>query len=165
MSELPCALAEAGEGLDDTVLVWWEALSADNQAEHAILCDLRQDDFFGPEADAPRVRGGRFIPHDDAWGFAEWGPEWFDHLLAHPEVVQAMVPRTFHICTLHPAARAALAAGHIPTDFTCPFASAECPMRRLLAASPGHSVRLAGAVGPNGMKRVVALPVLSADHL
>ena len=161
MNTLPLNLS-----VDATATAWWDALSDTDRSELTALCDPRHDDFFGADADdPPTVRGGRFVPHDDAWGLEEWGPDWFDHLLAHPEVVQAMVPRTFHICTRHPAARAALAAGHIPDDFTCPFASSDCPMRRLLAASPGRSLLLAGTVGQDGMKRVVALPVRSADHL
>jgi len=143
---------------------WWADLSENDRTELTALFDPRQEDrFFGADAaddDPPTVRGGRFIPHDDAWGWSEWGPEWFDHLAAHPEIVAVGQMRTFHICTRHPAARAALAAGHIPADFGCQFASADCPMRRLVNASGGSSVRLVGLKRPDGTRRVLALPTV-----
>jgi hypothetical protein len=77
----------------------------------------------------------------------DWVPEWTDHLLSNPEVWvwavhRVIVVRTFHICSAHRAARAVLRAGFIPADFTCPLASAACPMRKLLDRAPGKSVRL-----------------------
>jgi hypothetical protein len=146
-----------------TATAWWESLSAADQAELASLCDPRHDDFFGPDADAPSVRGGRFVPHDDAWGLEDWGPAWFDHLLMNPELVEMWEPPQYRlggICTRHPAARAVLAAGRISSDFACPFAASDCPMRRLLHASPTGSVRLAGLVMNDGTRRVIALPMV-----
>lgn len=146
---------------------WWDSLSDSHRTELLALCDPRQDEcFFGvdPEGgEPPAVRGGRFLPHDDAWGLEEWGPDWFDHLMEHPEWVELMRPVEFHVggvCTAHPTARAALAAGHIPAEFTCPFTSTSCPMRRFLESAPGFSVRLVGAVSPNGTRRVLALPTV-----
>jgi hypothetical protein len=57
-------------------------------------------------------------------------------------------------------ARAALAAGRIPSDFACPFAAADCPTRRLIDASPTGSVRFAGVVMNDGTRRVIALPMV-----
>jgi hypothetical protein len=152
--DLTSPLPAAGR---DVASAWWAGLSSANQEEVAALYDPRQDCFFGPtDTGAPRVVGGRFVPHDDAWGFADWGPGWFDHLMEHPEVMLAdvVVMRTFHICTRHPAARAVAAAGCLPADFVCPLESTGCPMRRLLDAVPDRSLQLAGAGS-----RVVALPV------
>ena len=143
----------------DVASAWWAGLSPAGRDEVVALCDPGRDHFFGPTAEAPGVVGGRFVPHDDAWGFAEWGPDWFDHLMEHPEVMLAdvVVTRTFHICTREPAARDAAAAGHLPADFACPLASPGCPMRRLLDAAPGRSLRLVGAA-----PGVVALPVTAS---
>ena len=145
----------------------WDGLSTADQGELTALCDTRQDDcFFGVSAtddDPPTVRGGRFIPHDDAWGLEDWGPDWFDHLMEHPELVtmwEVASLRTFHLCTRHPTARATLAAGHIPADFACPFASADCPMRKLVDATSGSSLRLVGVRRPDGTRRVLALPTV-----
>ena len=155
--DLTVPLPAAGR---DAASAWWAGLSPASRDEVTSLCDPRRDDcFFGPtDVDAPGVVGGRFVPHDDAWGFAEWGPGWFDHLMEHPEVTlwDVVVRRTFHICTRHPLARTAAATGHLPAGFVCPLESAECPMRRLLDAVPGRSLRLAGTVATS---RVVALPV------
>jgi hypothetical protein len=159
MDSMPLALTTPLQAAGrDVASAWWAGLSSASREEVTALCDPGQDRFFGPaDAGAPQVVGGRFVPHDDAWGFAEWGPGWFDHLMEHPEVMLAdvIVVRTFHICTRHPAARAAAAAGHLPADFVCPLESTGCPMRRLLDAVPGRSLQLAGAGS-----RVVALPVI-----
>ena len=145
-----------------TATEWWVGLSENDRTELTALFDPRQEDcFFGADAaddDPPTVRGGRFIPHDDAWGFSEWGEGWLEYVLEHPEVIEVWTVRTFHICTRHPAARAAVAAGRIPADFACPFASADCPMRRLVDG--GQSLRLVGVRGPNGARRVIALPTV-----
>jgi hypothetical protein len=115
----------------------------------ARLCDERLDAcFFGVVADdrdrvVPKVRGGRFVASDDEWGFDEWGPSYFEHLLQHPELVLIwdQTERTFHTgCTRHPAARACWDSGCVPSDFACPFGSAACWMRPLL----GRRVRRVG---------------------
>ncbi len=166
MSQLPPDLsAVVSPAENDSATAWWDGLSTAEQGELTTLSDPRQDEcFFGvdPEGgEPPTVRGGRFIPHDDAWGLEEWGPDWFDYLMEHPEWVELMQPRQFElggVCTAHPAARAALAAGHIPSDFTCPFAADDCPMRRLV--SGGRSLRLVGVSEPDGVRRVIALPTV-----
>ncbi len=133
------------------VEAWWAAFHDDARAEVISLWDGRRDGcFFGIDADdpsgpVPAVIGGRFVPHDDAWGLAEWGPGYFEHMLDHPEQFPVWEPtsRTFHIgCTAHPEARACLASGLIPADFRCPFHAVGCPMSRLLATAPGRSLRL-----------------------
>jgi hypothetical protein len=168
VSTLPADLSAAlTPAADASAVAWWDGLSADEKGQLAFLCDPQRDQrFFDPDPEGgepPTVRGGRFIPHDDAWGLEEWGPDWFDYLMEHPEWIELMQPRQFEqggVCTLHPTARAALAAGHIPADFNCPFPSTDCPMRKLLAAADGRSVRLVGRVAPDGTRRVLALPVL-----
>jgi hypothetical protein len=142
MAELPSHLtqvfAEADKGAIDT---WWSGLTEEARAEVARLCDERAETcFFGIVAGqrdhvVPKVRGGRFVPDDDAWGCDEWGPSYFDHLIAHPELVLIWDPteRTFHTgCLRHASARKCWADGAIREDFVCPFArDAACLMRPL----------------------------------
>jgi len=150
MDEIPAHLLKNLAEADWSVVrEWWVGLSETARSEIVWLCDERQEEcFFGvvPKGDSvPSVIGGRFIPHDDAWGLSEWGPGYFEHLLQHPELVIDWESgrRTFHIgCTQHPAARACLTAGCLPADFKCPLGLQECPMQRLLAIAPNHNLQL-----------------------
>ena len=163
MEEIPSQLVEGLSIADGrAVAIWWTALDRAAQVEVVALWDGQQDEcFFGasrdaPGAPAPVVIGGRFVPHDDAWGLSEWGPSYFEHLLNHPELVILDQPetRTFHICTAHEAARAVLAEGRVPAQFTCPLGSLSCPMRRLLDLAPNHSLHLIPAASrPGGIER------------
>lgn len=157
MVELPADLLAAIPPASVAVAQrWWASLSADERRQVADLWDQRWEvQFFSPQSDetgclddweqVPAVRGGRFIPPDDAWGLAEWGPGYFEHLLQHPELVLLWEPerRTFHIgCTRHAAARSCLGAGLVPAEFTCPVDSSACPLEplrgaRLTAGGPG----------------------------
>ena len=119
---------------------WWLSLSDDARDEVARLCDERLDRcFFGIVADdrdhiVPKVNGGKFVPGDDAWGYDEWGPSYFEHLLEHPELVLIFDPtqRTFHTgCIRHADARACWQDGAVPQGFECPFTSAACLMTPL----------------------------------
>src|ERR1700722_12830162 len=116
MTPIPSQLSTVFPEVDRAAIsVWWTGLPEDARAEMARLCDERLDAcFFGVGADerdpiVPKVRGGRFMPDDDAWGFDEWGPSYFDHLIAHPELVLVWdaTERKFHTgCTRHPLAQA-----------------------------------------------------------
>lgn len=146
MDELPADLLQATP--PDAVSVaqeWWNTLDEESRRRVAGLWDERLEvQFFTPQSDdtgcmdtwdqVPAVSGGRFVPTDDARGFGEWGPGYFEYLLQHPELVLAYEParRTFHFgCTQHPAARACLVAGHVPADFQCPLGSRSCPLEPL----------------------------------
>ena len=147
--EFPPELLKAlPNGSELVARTWWESLGADEQRRIAQLWDERLEvQFFSPqsnergEADSwenvPRVKRGRFVPHDDD-GRSEWAPSYFEHLLQHPELVLAYdpEPRTFHIvCTLHEAARKCLQSGKVPQQFICPFATTACPLESLRGAS------------------------------
>ena len=142
MVPVPTTLIDVLQDADAQVVEsWWTALTSEARDDVARLCDERLDAcFFGVVADdgthvVPTVRGGRFLPSDDAWGFDEWGPSYFDHLIAHPELVLVYDPtaRAFHTgCTRHPSAIECWASGSVPATFTCPFGSADCFMRPLL---------------------------------
>jgi hypothetical protein len=128
---------------------WWNSLSDEERSQVADLWDNRLEvRFFTPQRDesgrlddweqVPAVWGGRFFPPDDAWGLAEWGPGYFEHLLQHPELMLLWQPaeRTFHIgCTRHHAARACLDSGSVPETFTCPLSSQACPFVSLRGAA------------------------------
>lgn len=132
---------------------WWDGLTDEARTELVELCDARKEIFLFEtfsEDHADLVTGGKFLPHDDAFGIDEWGEDYFQHLLDHPElvIVYDAELRTFHIgCSRHPIARACLAKGEIAADFVCPFAQGDCRMRKIL-----------------GQKAKVALRPLTVGH-
>jgi len=91
LEELPLILlddvpvAELG-----SVRRWWAGLSPDEQRMATELTDERQETcFFGAVSDEdsiPRVFGGRFLPHDDAWRFEDWEQDWREYLWEHSDV-------------------------------------------------------------------------------
>jgi len=126
---------------------WWQGLTPDDRDELVRLCDARKDVFlfetFSGE-DRPKVTGGKFIPHDDAWGLSEWGADYFQHLLDHPELMIVFDPtkRTFHIgCSRHREARRCFATGELVESFVCPFEAAQCLMHALLAGRKAVKLR------------------------
>lgn len=126
---------------------WWESLKDAERDELAALCDSRREVFlfetFSGEG-RPKVTGGKFIPQDQAFGIDEWGEDYFQHLLDHPElmIVYDTQERTFHVgCSRHPAARRCFVDGRISDDFQCPFESADCLMRRILNVSQTVGLR------------------------
>lgn len=127
------------EDLIPDAQTWWIGLSADDRDDLSRLCDARKEVFlfetFSDGDDRPKVTGGKFIPHDDAVGFSEWGEDYFQYLLDHPELVLVFEPqmRTFHIgCSRHIAARRCFVAGVVTDTFRCPFDSDRCLMHSLL---------------------------------
>jgi hypothetical protein len=142
----PDFLAVLPKGTGPVAARWWASLSEADRKRVAGLWDERLEvRFFTPQADAagevdeweevPAVRGGRFGPRDDRQD--EWGPEFFERLLADPELVLAYEAphRTFHIgCTRHEAARACLVSGFVPAEFVCPGVSDSCPLMKLRGA-------------------------------
>lgn len=140
-AELLAALPTAGVSAANQ---WWASLSESDRSQVGTLWDTRLEVcFFTPQADdagcvdpwerVPTVQGGRFVPSDDD-GRQEWMPEYFEHLLQHPELVLVYEPirRTFYIgCTQHRDARECLAAGEVPAEFICPVDSTSCPLARL----------------------------------
>jgi len=145
MPGIPTELLEAiPPGGRETATAWWQTFSDEQRSQIAELWDNRVEIcFFDRQADAsgktddwsqvPAVQGGRFVPHDSE-GRDEWEPGYFEHLLAHPELMIAYQPaeQTFHIgCTVHAAARRCLANGSVPADFNCPLIQEACPFQRL----------------------------------
>jgi hypothetical protein len=120
----------------DMVDRWWAGL--DEAARREVIqlwCHAGSD-----QPCVARV-AARFVDADEAEADPElWHDDFYEYLINH-EVYPLDSPRR-HICTQHPAARAAAAAGFIPADFACPLAHPECPMRQLLRLSPGKSVQL-----------------------
>ncbi|QDU93630.1 hypothetical protein [Lignipirellula cremea] len=116
---------------------WWGGLDEADRDELALLCDSRKDIFlfetFSAD-DGPRVTGGKFLPHDNAFGIDDWGADYFQHLLDHPElmIVYDRELRTFHIgCSRHSDARRCFVEGRVPADFPCPFHADACLMHKL----------------------------------
>jgi hypothetical protein len=63
----------------------------------------------------------------------------YEYLVNHEITIPE--PRSFHICTAHPQARAALRAGVLSPTFVCPREEEACPMRTLLDLQPGSSLQ------------------------
>jgi hypothetical protein len=127
------ALASAGlRAIDD----WWAHLDASSRSEALQLwheCSQTESGL------AVRVEARFADDHEDERGDF-WHSDYYDYLVNHE--IYFYRERSFHICTQHPVAAAAARAGFISHDFTCPLQAGDCPMRRLLAHSPGRSVRL-----------------------
>jgi hypothetical protein len=121
---------------------WWQGLSDHTQSDVCVLLDQRQDSIAyvycqGEEGEPKWLTlpiGPDDLPFDDPQDdIREWQLEYFQHLLAHPELVLApeVIVRTFHICTDHPAARKVARDGEVSRDFHCPLESETCPIRSL----------------------------------
>lgn len=135
---LPQNLADSiPEELAGDALQWWQSLEENERHELTRLCDERREVFLFEtfsDPDAPKVTGGKFIPHDDASGFDEWGEDYFQHLLDHPElmIVYDSELRTFHVgCSQHRDARRCFASGEISRAFACPFQTEDCLQHRI----------------------------------
>ncbi len=127
---------------------WWFSLSDSDRSELKMLCDSRREIFlfetFSGDDDSPKVTGGKFIPHDHAFGINDWGEDYFQHLLDHPELMIVYDPelRTFHIgCSRHITARRCFAEGMVSDQFRCPFDSPECVMHKIVNNRPCMEIR------------------------
>ncbi len=69
-----------------------------------------------------------------------WHDDFYEYLVNHE--IYLLEEHEHHICTQHSAARAEVKAGAISSRFECPFFDVGCPMRKILALSPGKSVNL-----------------------
>jgi hypothetical protein len=127
------ALASAGlRAIDE----WWAHLDAPSRSEALQLwheCSQAESGL------AVRVEARFAEDHEEKAG-EFWHSDFYDYLVNHE--LYFFRERSFHICTRHPKVAGAVRAGFIPHDFTCPLESGDCAMRRLLALSPGKSVRL-----------------------
>ncbi|HEY2514344.1 MAG TPA: hypothetical protein VGI39_25935 [Polyangiaceae bacterium] len=131
-SEIPASLVKSlSEEEAREVSRWWGGL---RPAERRTL---RRD-----AGRPPRRLVARFAPHEHDPRDTD-DPEPFYEFLVNHEVLLDD-GRTFHICSAHRSARAVVAAGRIPADFSCPFRrdEASCPMRGLLELAPGCDVHL-----------------------
>lgn len=88
LEELPLTLLDAIPDAErNAVLRWWAEFAGADRQQVVEMCDERWEEcFFGPsvECDAPPVvLGGCFLPHDDAWRFADWEGDWREYLTDH----------------------------------------------------------------------------------
>src|SRR5262245_57063158 len=67
----------------------------------------------------------RFVEAGQSERNVEGTTDFYEYLVNHELSFED--GRTYHICSAHPAARAVIAAGHIPADFRCPRGSSPCP--------------------------------------
>ncbi|MDB5388568.1 MAG: hypothetical protein JWM11_4214 [Planctomycetaceae bacterium] len=95
MGEIPVQLLE---GLSLAAMVearvWWARLADVDCFEVIALCSS-DDAVIG----APKVFGGRFVPTDEAAGWAEWRAACFEDLIAQPDPMLYEPPyfRTIYI--------------------------------------------------------------------
>ena len=127
--------------------LWWESLDESERSELVKLCDSRREVFlfetFSGE-NSPKVTGGKFVPKDDAFGINDWGEDYFQHLLDHPElmIVYDTDLRTFHIgCSRHIDARKCFVDGSVDQHFDCPFQKSDCLMRTVLGRRESVGLR------------------------
>ena len=64
----------------------------------------------------------------------------------HEDVGFFLGVRTAHVCRAHEEARRVLCDGLLPASFVCPLQRGSCPMKNLLAISPGKSLRISWSV-------------------
>ena len=149
MESLPTTLADSlpSELIGDAES-WWETLEAADRDELQRLCDSRKNLFlfetFSDADDKPEITGGKFIPGANEFGVADWGEDYFQHLLDHPELMIVHDPthRTFHIgCSRHIDARRCFVDGRIAKSFTCPFGADQCLMHRVLGDRSSVNLR------------------------
>ena len=127
---------------------WWKTLDDANRIELQLLCDSRKNLFlFETFSDAdtkPEITGGKFIPGANAFGVEDWGEDYFQHLLDHPELMIIHDPthRTFHIgCSRHIDARRCFVDGNVSESFACPFGADSCRMHRILVRRSSVNLR------------------------
>lgn len=128
---------------------WWASLSAEIRQELVDSLDARWDSRQFIKTGSNGSTQWHRIPARIQARFSEvdeddhgtWHSDFYDYLVNH-EVYLTDLRQTFHICTRHPIAEAAVRSGRIPSDFNCPFAHAGCPMRLLLTQGNGCAIRL-----------------------
>lgn len=150
---IPAALLD---GLSDAqrskTLAWWDTLTATAQAEFCRLWDARSEDtaLYGITRageiewhELPIELRGEFVDPQDLVDEHEAYQSLLEyHCSGNNDARVFLTARLFHLCRSHAAARAVIAGGRLPHDFACPLADASCPMRAVLAAAPGKSLRL-----------------------
>ena len=150
MNLLPVTLADSlpAELVHDAEQ-WWETLGDADRVELRQLCDGRKDLFlfetFSEAEHKPKISGGKFIPGANEFGIEDWGEDYFQHLLDHPEltIVHDPTRRTFHIgCSRHLHARLCFAQGSLTSSFVCPFGFNDCRMHTILGNRSSVHLRL-----------------------
>ena len=140
MNPIPTTLSESlpSELMADAES-WWQALADADLNELTRLCDARKSLFlfetFSGADYKPEITGGKFIPGANEFGVNDWGEDYFQHLLDHPELMIVHDPthRTFHIgCSRHIDARRCFIDGAVSKSFNCPFGAQQCLMHKLL---------------------------------
>ena len=149
MESLPTTLVDSlPSELVGDAKTWWETLDESDREELQRLCDSRKNLFlfetFSDAETKPEITGGRFIPGANAFGVDDWGEDYFQHLLDHPELMIVHDPthHTFHIgCSRHIDARRCFVDGAVSESFTCPFGADRCLMHAVLVGRSSVNLR------------------------
>ncbi len=133
------AMADFGMG---AVEGWWSDL--DDSARDQVI-QLWRETSFGQSCEA--FVSARYVENgEEEDDEALWNRDFYEYLVNHEAFSYQL--RRYHICTAHPKARAAVEAGFIPATFLCPLEEEQCPMRLLLRAAGGRSVKLQVGFAP-----------------
>lgn len=132
----------------DQAECWWRNLSSGDRKEIQHLCDQRKELFlfemFGDSETERKIEGGKFLPGSNAFGIEDWGEDYFQHLLDHPELILVYETenKIFHIgCTLHSEARDCFSKGKIHGSFNCPFQDKNCRIKKIIGNSKNVFLR------------------------
>lgn len=152
-TRLPCPFgADLPAAQRQPIERWWSALPAHEKRHLLDLSHLRPqpgprraatpNTAFHRHGAPSRVRG---VPIERSGDEDNPFPlDLYEYVIAHEIIL--IEERTFHVCSQHPAARAVLRSGHLPSSFQCPLGRLQCPMRRILSHTGGQAVRLVALV-------------------
>jgi hypothetical protein len=155
MVEIPgYILRRIADDARPVVLQWWACLDSKDRNDTLAAWDEQKTNRFfvsqtGDSAEKlPVVIGGRFVPAEQPLVGPEWQADYFEYLLKYPELLLCELPHIpiGGVCTAHLDARLALTVGAISSEFVCPLASDECPMRHLLRRKPNQTLYLTGPI-------------------
>ncbi|MFV8752779.1 hypothetical protein ACNOYE_19720 [Nannocystaceae bacterium ST9] len=155
MITIPAELVEGlPPGQHDKARAWWESLTPGAQTEFGRLWDSRSEDtaLHGITREGeiewhelPIELRGEIVDEQDLADQADEAQahqDLLEYICGHEEIHFFLTERSFHLCRAHARAREVVRAGWLPSGFECPLADANCPMRRVLVASAGKSLRL-----------------------
>jgi hypothetical protein len=142
LAELPLQLGEllTEAGLRDVVTWWLELDFSSRRQVHQLWADC-----IAANAGQHIVAcvEGEFVEDEEMDDGGFWHQELYNYLVNHELHFDEDHHRYFFQgCTQHPLAKAAIAAGRIPSNFTCGLDATSCPMKKILAVAPGKTMRL-----------------------
>ncbi|MDP2343985.1 MAG: hypothetical protein Q8O67_23710 [Deltaproteobacteria bacterium] len=134
---------------------WWASLNEPAKLEFEQMWDSRSENtaLYGSCNEGaiewhelPIELRGALIDDENDREHKQFKQQLLEYISNHEDVRFFLVNKHFHICRAHPAARDVIRSGLLPVTFSCPVGDEQCPMRKILDACPGRSVRLSPAL-------------------